>query len=555
MGKAKTTMDPRELRRNLLFYHYFKNHRSFQAFWGKHIRSEYQHRYYLLPLMANPKIGTNADAVVYGGRVTGKSWSMELSMAHAMFNSPSGLLGKHREREVILTGSRDVHISQRCEPLFDFFNARVPLWKEMVTVSRRKPYELRLKNGSIFWGLSVGNDPTAKNLEGPHPWRRYIEETAHFPQEAWKKFQDTAHEGGTVDTFIGVCDGRIDTPYYKIDHDHYDRYVGVQFHIPQIFNPSWTQDRKQQRVYDLKGVNSDAYIQQVLAQWGTPAEGIWDLSDLRACLVENLPYTEKIWTPDDTRKGVKIGQVRARIAELIEELPEVAKTHSDYVVAFDPGYTQDGEICTFGRVKDSPNQENPEGVWDLFVRVIVRNRVVFQDSAHIFHLICLRYSAATEGIDATGEQGKDIANLISDREDPIYRPHNYTKTLYLYEGQKNIITGHRIERDDHGRDAEQELKQGLKDFTTNQLSSWFTRKSFRIPLEATDFIPAFNSEALKITVVGNKIIETPKDIHLPDVFRVFYATWHNRSGRIDAPRTSFPIALPIIGKDPNPVRL
>lgn len=535
--------------KKLALFHVIKNLRSFMGFWGKRLRGEYQMRYYLMPMKQNPIVGQNADAIIYGGRVTGKSWDMELSMAHAMFNRGDGKVAGYREREVILTGSRDIHISQRCEPLFDMFNAREPLWKTMVLVSRRKPYELRLRNGTIFYGISIGNDPTAKNLEGPHPWRRYIEEAAHFPDYAWKKFQDTAHEGGTVDTFIGVCDGRIDTPYYRIDHDQYARYRGSQHHIPQYLNPAWNADKKQQRVYDMKGEDSDAYVQQVGAEWGSPAEGIWDLKDLRLA-VADLPYSETIWTPRDLRDKVKIGGVQENIATLVNGLPKPVKLHDSYIISMDPGYTQDGEILVFGRLKDSATVEVPHGVWTIFVRVILRNRVVHQDATYVLHCLTKRFDPKVVGIDATGEQGKDISNSLMDRENATYRQIDYTHLMYLYEGQKNIVTGHQIGEDQYGRPEEQDLKQGVKMFSTAQLAGWFASpRNFSIPRACLDFIPAFNAEAIKITIVGNKIIETPADIHMPDVFRVFFMTWHDKFGRIDAPSQTGDCVIPIVSNN------
>ncbi len=535
----------------LAFYHVHKNHRSFQSFWGKKIRPEYEMRYYLLPMMKNPEIGRQSDSVILGGRVTGKSWAMELAMAHSMFNTPFGSMAQYREREVVLTGARDLHISQRCEPLFDFFQSRVPLWKSQVVILRRKPYELRLKNGSLFWGISVGNDPTAKNLEGPHPWKRFIEETAHFPKYAWTKWQDTAHERGTVDTYIGVCDGRIDTPYYSMDHNQYPRYAGLTYHIPQIFNPQWNQEKKDQRVYDLKGEDSDAYQQQVMAEWGTPSEGIWNLADLQDC-VEELPYEERIWTPKHIRKESE-GGARENIRALVKTLPSpLLEDHDCYVLDFDPGYVQDGEILVLGRRRGSVTPEAPSGVWDLYIRVILRNRVVHQDATLVFHLVAERYGAILLGIDATGEQGKDIANTMMDRENLIYRRGNYTEILYLYEGQKTVVTGHQKQRDEAtGIEEEVEVKQKIKDFTTTQLAGWFTSRFLRIPRACVGFIPAFNAETVKQTTVGNKVIQTPQNIHLPDAMRVFYAMWHYRYGRIDAPSDMGKIVMPVWINNPK----
>ncbi len=546
---------PPGMLRKLQLYHCFKNLRTFMAFWGKRLRGEYQMRYYLMPLKQNPIVGQKADSVVYGGRVTGKSWDMELSMAHAMFNRPDGKVAGYREREIILTGARDLHISQRCEPLFDMFNAREPLWKTMVTISRRKPYELRLKNGTFFMGISVGNDPTAKNLEGPHPWRRYIEETAHFPEYAWKKFQDTAHEGGTIDTFIGVCDGRIDTPYYAIDHDRYRRYTGTQYHIPQVMNPAWNDEKKQQRVYDMKGEDSDAYQQQVLALWGSPSEGIWDLKDLRMC-VQEVPYAEAIWTPRNLREKVKIGGVQTNIKALVSKLPKAVALHDSYIIAMDPGYTQDAEILVFGRLKGSVTVEHPIGTWTIFVRVILRNRVIHQDATYVLHCLTQRFNPKVVGIDATGEQGKDIANSLMDRENETYRIIDYTNLMYLYEGQSNVVTGHQMGEDEYGKPVEKEVKQGVKMFSTVQVAGWFSAPAnFLIPRSCNDFIPAFNAESIKITVVGNKIIETPADIHMPDVFRVFFMTWHAKFGKVDAPSQTGDCVIPIVSHSPVLARM
>ncbi|GAH43898.1 unnamed protein product, partial [marine sediment metagenome] len=175
-----------------------KNAVAFRDFWGPRLMTEpYRHtRYYqMAPALS-------ASALIEGGRGWGKSMGMQFDILQDCLTRP--------KEEGLLTSWRRAHLQERMEPIIRWFrdepflNLFVPKERGQISVRREPRYEIRLLNGFVLYGASVGDDPMAANIQGPHPQIRYMEEAQFYPRHAFNKFQSAAHEAGTKDRFYGI---------------------------------------------------------------------------------------------------------------------------------------------------------------------------------------------------------------------------------------------------------------------------------------------------------------------------------------------------------------
>ena len=180
--------------KELMLYVIFHNSVLFRDFfvptmWGE---KYYQTRYYQYPM------ALAEDAVILGGRSTGKSLDLEFQEVQDCINDYN--------QESLITAFRSLHIKARFERILSHFY-NVPYFKAFIKrISRQHPiWELHLKNGHTLYGISVGDDPQCVNIQGKHPTKRKGEEFSFYPQAAYIKFQEAADPRGTVDRFVGVC--------------------------------------------------------------------------------------------------------------------------------------------------------------------------------------------------------------------------------------------------------------------------------------------------------------------------------------------------------------
>ncbi len=109
------------------------------------------------------------EAVIVGGRSWGKSVTLEAAIVKVMING-YGV-------ESVLTSFRRLHIRDREERIISYFET-IPYFKMFLcgkdhtireSVNRSPVYTIKLLNGHIHFGISIGDDPLAVNIQGPHP--------------------------------------------------------------------------------------------------------------------------------------------------------------------------------------------------------------------------------------------------------------------------------------------------------------------------------------------------------------------------------------------------
>ena len=128
------------------------------------VKKNVKARYFHLPAMHAD------DAGVFGGRSHGKSFAiLEPRIVQGMFCEP--------DEESVLSSFRKLHIKDRVENVIMILN-RIQYFKAFIGTVRRDPhYEVRIKNGHVFFGISVGDDPLAISIQGKHPKCLLYEQT------------------------------------------------------------------------------------------------------------------------------------------------------------------------------------------------------------------------------------------------------------------------------------------------------------------------------------------------------------------------------------------
>lgn len=441
-------------------------------------------RFFHMPAMLSE------DAVVLGGRSHGKSFAiLEPRLTAALFRSD------YADEEIVLSAFRRLHVKDRMENVISILY-KIPYFKAFILHVRRQPnYEIKATTGVTIHGISVGDDPTAISIQGKHPVMKIIEEGQSYTMNAWKQWQSTVHPEGCKELYCGVVDGRVDTPFRHLDtpgDPAIDKFANKRFHIPRYFDPWWNEALKQDCIKNLGGEVSDEYLQQVKAKWGSPASAVWDILAIYDCMHRNqsCPRFEYDATTVD------------EFSEIY--LPEKPKDTRRIALGIDTGYTEPTEIACFAQVS---------GRWQLFCRVGLRGKIIYEIQAKVIDKIASFYNAEFMGIDSTSSPV--IASILSNTAG-AYKDKDYADRVVEVAFNENIeyeISG-------------EKRKSKTKNFATDFLRSMFKKLLFELPLDE-ELVSQFNSEKQKKTST-HLIILTPDNVHITDSFRCFVVAYFKK---------------------------
>ena len=500
------------INKKLCFFFLFKNPIAFRDHflpqaWGK----PYITRYYQIPL------ALVHDALVCSGRSWGKSIDLEASAAQAAINEYNS--------ESLITSFRRTHIKDRCEAIINYFE-RVPYFRHFLhphartskqAINRTPIYEIRFANGHVLWGISVGDDPLAVNIQGKHPKFRYMEEAQSYPMTAWQKFQGTADPKGTIDKFVGVPDGRTDTPFRSMD-TKLERFDNKRFHISRTADPWFNHEMKNNLVETYGKEDADEYLQQVHGEWGHPSWGYWDIDQIQRN-VNGTNFCKVITISKKDFEGILPEQA---ISELVSE------DYKDCILGIDAGFTEPTVVTPFFH-----NGER----WDYKYRINLTDRMIYTDQAKIIDAIATKLRASSLGIDCTSGDGRALATELQNPKIEEYAKKDYRNRVIWVQFNSKVI---------YGRNADgSEKKEETKIFSSNKLHSWFSKKWFNLYYDE-DLISEFNSESQHKTDSGEMRIKTPQNVHIPESFRCFIVAWFSRHGEfvIDEPEEYGSFVLP-----------
>jgi len=459
------------------------------------------------------------DLVCLGGRSVGKSYDLEFSITQTALNHPND--------ESLLTAFRKTHIKDRLENVISYFH-NVPYFKlfykgsgrtAKASVSRTPIYQISLRNGHTIVGISIGDDPNAVMIQGHHPQWRYGEEFQFYPAPAWVKWQSTVDPKGTVDRYYGTVDGRIGSPFRKLDTT-IDKFKGKRFHLQRLLEPHFDQDTKRILIESLGGETSNEYLQQCLARWGEPIWGVWD----EAAIQRNLDKKENTLYPGLPENNIKVINISAKdykdltAVQALHDLPSLPESDCEVILGIDAGYTQPTVILPFFRYNNK---------WQLHTRVMLINKVISDDQAEIIDAVADFYNATLIGIDCTSAEGRAPATTLTNLKNTKYTGKNYGERVVMVNFNTKFTIGYKADGD--------EIEEKMKGATTITLYKMFERESFNL-YNDEDLLVEFNQESKKKSASGEIVIATPDTIHIPDAFRCFAGAYLEKYGQVERPK-------------------
>lgn len=424
-------------------------------------------------------------------------------------------LFKFCDEELVLSSFRRLHIKDRMESVIRIINA-IPYFTALINRTRRDPhYEITTCTGMTLYGISVGDDPTAISIQGKHPIAKFGEEWQVYGLSAWKQWQSTVSPRGCEELYCGCVDGRVDTPFRQLDthtDDPTDKFRHRRFHVPRYLDPWWNEQTKRDCILNLGGEHSDDYLQQVMANWGSPSSSVWDTMAIYGCMSKEvscplLEYTNETWMS---------------FSEM--SLPEIPKGTSKVAAGMDVGFTEPSEIGVFAKIGDR---------WRLFVRIHLRNKIIYDQQAEIVDRIMGFYRIEFLGIDITNSPS--ISTTLKNEEGKYAHKFYGDKIIDIHF---NEVISYEVNGD--------EKKQKAKLFATDSLRAMFRRRMFELPMDE-EIISLFNTEKQKIGDTFTSI-KTPTYVHLPEMFRCFAIAYFRRySEDFIEGSNNYHLMLPVVG--------
>ena len=473
------------LSRRLCTRYILKDPLAFRDFFvPKVTRRRYLQRYTFVPITCVMGLG---DSTLEAGRASGKSFGvLEPGIPHAAVSAPG--------EETVVTSFRKNHMIDRMERAIQFFtDSRVPFLPLYVKHIWRQPiYDIHLKNDHHTYGLIAGDDPESKQLQGKHASRIFVEEAHQYPGRAWLKLQGAMDPRGCVSTMFGVPDGRVDTPFRDATHK-YESTAGRRHRISRRTDPYWTQIDRRKMAERLGGEHTDAFIQEVDAEWGSPSWGAWNMDAIIACQETQLEKYVCVVDGKIYRGGIN-GAEALSPESALPHLPSI-RYRARHYIAVDVGYTEPSEVGIFS--------EDSRGMQTLMARIELVGRMEHHEQAPILaHL--MRLFRARIGIDCTGGDGRAIAGELE------------LIPEFAGQVQRVVFTENVIE----GYDADGvPVEDTARLVSTRLLRTLFSRHMFVLPVDG-DIIGDFNSETEQRDANGIIRVKTPTDVHIPDMFRV-----------------------------------
>ncbi len=430
---------------------------------------------------------SQGDTVFAAGRAVGKSFTIiepEL-VRHAI---------SHPGEESMVTSLRKMHVSDRMERVIDYFEH--PILKMFVRhVGKAPTYHITLHNAHMLYGISVGDDAEARMVQGKHVGLLIIEEAHQYPMRGWIKLQGAKDAKGCRTLMAGVPDGRIDTPFRYAD-SKYDTFVSRRFHLSRRTDPYFNAAFRKSMADVFGGENSDRFLQEMEAEWGSPSWSAWDLEAIQRCmrpalLRVHVVASAKMFTEHELTASV-----------ILDQLPGAVRSGGAVIIAADIGYSQPTEAVAL---------QEFDGVWHLIARVSLVDRMEHDHQALILGEFARRYDASLIGLDTSEGEGRAIATELD-------RLPEFTGRVRRVVFTEKYVTGWTQNPETGDMDVEEEL---VKPLATRKLRELWGRQELLIPSDDS-FLAEFNREVeFRSPMTGKSLVKTPDDVHITDTLRVF----------------------------------
>ncbi len=522
----------KQAERKLVYYFIFSNPIAFRDFWApRMVKRYYKTRFYQYA----PALSKNMS---WGGaRTLGKTDELVFSM---IFNAI-----RSKMKESLLTAFRRIHVKKPLESVIGFI-MNVPYLRKFFrgdadttlkgSVTRTPIYSIRFKNGHEIKGISIGEDPAAVMIQGTHPDFRYMDEGQTYPEASWVKFQSTQSPLGSIDRYFGTVDGRLNTPFFLINHK-LSKFKGNRFFIPRMLEPWFDREKKKDYIQAFGSEQSNEYQQQVLALEGEPIWSLWsqrdilkniDMTETRSGVLANFLTTIKI-SQGDIENGMKekVGDskdpelLRVALNQLFEDLfsvlPSLPDRNAEVILGIDAGWSEPTVILPLFFYDNK---------WNLHCKILLTDKMIPDFQTLAIDFVASKYNNSLVSIDTSDGEGKALATSLSNPTRTEFAGKGYLERVVWVEFQKKMITGYMPD--------ETPIEQKVKERTTKELQNWFSEVKFKI-YHDEDFLADFDKEVRKKTSTGY-LIFTPPNVHIPEALRVFIYAWLEKYGKIDIPQ-------------------
>ncbi len=479
MSVAPELVIPEEMRpgsvmsRALCLRYVMQHPVGFRDFWvPKTYPRGFKQRYFFMPVVFAMDRG---DTTLRAGRGTGKSLGvLEPEIVRRAWNRPG--------EETILTAMRRMHIVDRMERILVYFS--IGFLRLYLKRAIRQPYIIELSSGHIIYGISVGDDPESKMIQGKHASTIDIEEAHQYPIRAWSKLQGARDPRGSACFMTGVPDGRLDTPF-RHSASRYQNFAGRRFQISRRQDPNFTQEDKASFAINLGGETTDLFRQEVDAEWGNPVWSAWDMESLLRCVSKSLAL---VMIQISGRKYKEYGMTPAAA---ISELPG-RPGEGTIRIALDVGYSQPSEVGVFRYWRSR---------WRMIARVRLFDRMEHSDQAAILDELGKLYDAESIGIDATEGEGRAIAAELE----------MAGWTVVRVPFTEKFLTG--------WKKTGEEVMETARNISIRWLRSMIHKQTIELP-EDEEIPAAFNQETETVNKEGQRRLQTPPTVHIPEMLRV-----------------------------------
>lgn len=432
--------------------------------------------------------------------------------------------------ESLLTTFRKLHIKDRAEKVISNIQLN-PYLKYFLrgssnttrdSITRTPTYEIRLRNGHVAYGISTGDDPLAIMIQGKHPHWRFGDEMQSYVHHAWIKFQGAQDPRGSHDKFYGCIDGRIGTPFRKLD-GKIKKFYDCRYRISRRLEPYFNQQTKLDCAQIYGGLNADEFKMQVDAEYAEPLWSVWPEKAIVDC-IDTTPVEHNRALLKNEMQIISIsGKEYSGLLpeQVLYDLPSLPEEGLEMIMGIDTGYTQPTVILPFYYYKEK---------WNLVCRIVLRDKVIPDDQAEIMDYIADFYKGSILAIDCSSAEGKAPATALLNPKRSEFVGKHYEDRVIMVEFQKRMTVGYRVEGEELV-----EITERIKEKTTEIGCNMFVQNKIRI-YKDEDFLKEFNDEKRK-KVGESTLIFTPMDCHIPEAYRCFCYAWSLKHQGIDLPET------------------
>lgn len=427
------------------------------------------------------------DVWVLGGRLFGKTKIVEqIDLLVSIFLLDHEKCG--------FTSFDAIHIRGVLEEIIPCLEHH-PFFKLFTTQITRSPnYRFAFKTGYSVVGINM--NLTGKDVGHQffqlHLTRLYIEEASKETDEVYRRRRDSVSEFGCIFRGAGMTDFTKYTPAGKVFYDIHKR--GFVVNLPQLVNPNWGPEQKDQAIKDFGGEQSLPYRIFVKGEVVEDGVSVFDMNRIRQCY--------------DDKKEIQTFEVKKEQFHDYKFIINVERMkQADYVYIFaDIGEAAPTEIGVVFQVGNKYR----------YVYNITLYNLSHKEQAQIFEYLGIELEANFIGVDQTDGTGRAIFRELEEKfpKQNLIRVHFAEKIPIDFERDQN--SDHVIFKDGYPVYKEEYVRH----WAVHNLKSLFYGNKMEMPIDYKFDSQINQVQAIQMAQRIEYKCVAPAD-HLYQAFQVF----------------------------------